>query len=180
MIFVAIYNCVLTVKLFNSNDYTGGLARELSWMYGELAGCVVCASASSLKPFFVRYIPSLISSHFLSNGDSASAGNQLSREGKAGRMRQDAYELDSLHGASAEKKGQSDDDEAQLWAGPINAASVSAGGVVSGHDSGIACLSKFGSPSKPSIHAGQSVCNAGQSVWKPGISVVSTTSVDYT
>lgn len=110
VILVAIYNCTLTVSLFNSNNYTRGLAYELSWMYGELAGCVVCASASSLKPFFVRYLPTLLSSRLGTSGTTAlSASNhnqhQLSRGGgtrrqwRGGRVESgDAYELTSHDG----------------------------------------------------------------------------------
>ncbi|KAF4498339.1 L-fucose permease [Fusarium agapanthi] len=62
VIIVAIYTCVLTVKLFSSPNYTWGLAYELCWMYAELTGCVICASASSLKPFFKRILPNSFSS----------------------------------------------------------------------------------------------------------------------
>lgn len=120
VIFVAIYNSTLTVALFNSDNYTWGLAHELSWMYGELAGCVICASASSLRPFFVRYLPSLINSHFGSTGKSLGTSKQHSR-GVGGsrlqisRKQPDAYELKSHDDSSSSKEIVQEDDEAHLW-----------------------------------------------------------------
>lgn len=169
VILVAIYNSILTVRLFNSDNYTGGLARELSWMYGELAGSVVCASASSLRPFFVRYIPSLISSHFLSDRNSGDPSNRLSRVGEVDREHRGAYELDSMDGVSVGKKHQRDDDETQLWRGSVNAASVSADGAASGHDSGNLGYGNFKIHSKPVVPSQRA----------SGISVVSPTSVAY-
>lgn len=128
------YNGILTIQLFSSDNYTSGLANELTWMYGELAGCVVCASASSLRPFFVRYAPAYLRS--LVGGAGSGAGSaaggptgsgqgqgkgRLSRRGtgKVGRgAPDDAYELSSQDGSESggkQRRGVEDGEEAQLW-----------------------------------------------------------------
>ncbi|TLS26764.1 hypothetical protein PpBr36_04821 [Pyricularia pennisetigena] len=62
VICIAAYCCYLKIQLFNSSEYTHGLSNELSWMHGELAGCVICASASTTRAFFARYVPRFLGS----------------------------------------------------------------------------------------------------------------------
>ncbi|KAH8658306.1 hypothetical protein BX600DRAFT_524728 [Xylariales sp. PMI_506] len=114
-IIAAIINSVLTVRLFKSDDYNWDITIEMCWMYGELTGCVVAASASSLKPFFSVFLPDLMgmSSKTKSNPQSNMYPHK-SREVKRMRDRDYAIELESDDAASG-KKNQ-DDDETQLWA----------------------------------------------------------------
>ncbi|KAJ3539711.1 hypothetical protein NM208_g5376 [Fusarium decemcellulare] len=124
VIIVAIYNCVLTVKLFSSPNYTWGLAYELCWMYAELTGCVICASASSLKPFFKRCIPGLFSSHGASYGGPSHPtpnGGSLAIKSRRqlSRKQTDAIELQSGDDSESGRK-VGDDDEAKLWPKPEN------------------------------------------------------------
>lgn len=129
MIVVAIYNSVLTVNLFLSNNYTWGLSYELSWMYAELAACVICASASSLKPVFVRYIPGLFSSHFGYSGESSgveggTGGSRKDRKRQRSHSKKsckhgDAIELESGDERSElGRKDGCDEDEVKLWSRP--------------------------------------------------------------
>ncbi|KAK7756805.1 hypothetical protein SLS62_001250 [Diatrype stigma] len=128
VIVVAIYNSVLTVNLFLSNNYTWGLSYELSWMYAELSACVICASASSLKPVFVRCIPGLFSSHFGYSGESSGAGDgtggsrkdrRQRSQSKKSRKHGDAIELESGDERSESgRKGCCDEDEVKLWSRP--------------------------------------------------------------
>ncbi|KAF5663060.1 L-fucose permease [Fusarium circinatum] len=120
VIIVAIYNCVLTVKLFSSPNYTWGLAYELCWMYAELTGCVICASASSLKPLFKRILPNIFSSHGASySGPSGATGgsNALKSRKQLSRKQADAIELQSGDDSESGRK-VADDDEATLWPKP--------------------------------------------------------------
>jgi hypothetical protein len=120
VIIVAIYNCVLTVKLFSSPNYTWGLAYELCWMYAELTGCVICASASSLKPFFKRIIPALFSSHGASYGPSGATGGShaiVNSRRQLSRKQADAIELQSGDDSESGRKVM-DDDETKLWPKP--------------------------------------------------------------
>lgn len=120
VIIVAIYNCVLTVKLFSSLNYTWGLAYELCWMYAELTGCVICASASSLKPFFKRILPVLFSSHGASYGPSGATGGShaiVNSRRQLSRKQADAIELQSGDDSESGRKIV-DDDETKLWPKP--------------------------------------------------------------
>jgi hypothetical protein len=120
VIIVAIYNCVLTVKLFSSPNYTWGLAYELCWMYAELTGCVICASASSLKPFFKRILPALFSSRGASYGPSGATGGSHAMGNsrrQLSRKQADAIELQSGDDSESGRKVM-DDDETKLWPKP--------------------------------------------------------------
>ncbi|KAF5714423.1 L-fucose permease [Fusarium globosum] len=120
VIIVAVYNCVLTVKLFSSPNYTWGLAYELCWMYAELTGCVICASASSLKPFFKRILPNIFSSHGASYGGPSGAtggSNAIKSRRQLSRKQADAIELQSGDDSESGRK-VTDDDEATLWPKP--------------------------------------------------------------
>ncbi|KAH7129585.1 hypothetical protein B0J13DRAFT_645576 [Dactylonectria estremocensis] len=120
VIVVAIYNCLPTVKLFSGANYTWGLAYELSWMYAELSGCVICAFASSLKPFFVRFIPALFRSRL--GGDSDNSPGDITKGSsfcvrsrrQLSRKQTNAIELESGDDSESGRK-VCDDDEARLW-----------------------------------------------------------------
>ncbi|KAF4964764.1 hypothetical protein FSARC_7363 [Fusarium sarcochroum] len=121
VIIVAIYNCVLTVQLFSSPNYTWGLSYELCWMYAELTGCVICASASSLKPFFKKCLPGMFSSHGASYGGpshGATGGSHAMKSRRQlSRKQTDAIELQSGDDSESGRK-VTDDDEATLWPKP--------------------------------------------------------------
>ncbi|KAK7752632.1 hypothetical protein SLS62_005401 [Diatrype stigma] len=120
----SIQNCVLTPKLISSTNYTWDLAYELLWFYAELAACVICASASSLKPFFRRFLPHLLTSGLKYNtSGSRDVTSGFSRGAKHGRSQlcrqpTDAYELES--GDEGESGKTKEEDEAKLWSGNSN------------------------------------------------------------
>lgn len=117
VIVLAVYNCILTVSLFTSDDYTFGLSHELSWMYGELAGCVVGASASSLKPVFSKFLPQVFTSKLGYSGKSTEPDEdrRVSNRTKITRKRGDAIELES---GDESDSARLDDDEVKLWSRP--------------------------------------------------------------
>ncbi|KAM5354876.1 hypothetical protein ACJ41O_001522 [Fusarium nematophilum] len=121
VIIVAIYNCILTVKLFSSPNYTWGLAYELCWMYAELTGCVICASASSLKPLFTKLLPGLLSSRGHSYGNShantTKGSYAIKSRSHLSRKQPDAIELQSGDDSESGRK-VGDDDETKLWPRP--------------------------------------------------------------
>ncbi|KAL2674007.1 hypothetical protein Neosp_012453 [[Neocosmospora] mangrovei] len=121
VIIVAIYNCVLTIKLFSSANYTWGLAYELCWMYAELTGCIICASASSLKPFFKKCLPGIFSSLGASYGGpshNTTKGSHVIRSRRQlSRRQSNAIELESGDDSESGRK-IGDDDEAKLWPRP--------------------------------------------------------------
>jgi hypothetical protein len=86
-------------------------------MYAELTGCVICASASSLKPFFKRILPSIFSSRGASYGGPSGAtggSNAIKRGRQLSRKQVDAIELQSGDDSESGRK-VTDDDEATLW-----------------------------------------------------------------
>lgn len=91
-------------------------------MYAELSACVICASASSLKPVFVKFIPGLINSRFGNSGNSGTAGTDVSRKVKRQRSRsrkqEDAIELESGDESESGRKVFAEDDEVKLWSRP--------------------------------------------------------------
>ncbi|KAI1075700.1 hypothetical protein F5B20DRAFT_594836 [Whalleya microplaca] len=120
VIIAAAQNIVLTGKLFIGANYTWDLATELNWCSAEISASIVCASAGLLKPFFVRYLPSLLSSrlHGFSNHvdderTDVSKGNRSAIRKKPEAT--DVYEMES--GDESESKRTMDDDEAKLWTG---------------------------------------------------------------
>jgi hypothetical protein len=90
-------------------------------MYAELTGCVICASASSLKPFFKRVLPGIFSSHGASYGgpSGATGGSHAIRNSRRqlSRKQADAIELQSGDDSESGRK-VTDDDEATLWPKP--------------------------------------------------------------
>ncbi|RYO74374.1 hypothetical protein DL764_010899 [Monosporascus ibericus] len=131
VIVVAIYNCVLTIKLFDSDDYTWHISYELSWMYAELAACIICASVSSIKPIFMHFLPQVLrswfgySSHHQSSGTGGGAtprggGSRAAIKSKLNRGKQGgAIELESSDDSSESgRKTMGEDDEVKLWTRP--------------------------------------------------------------
>lgn len=139
-------------------------------MYAELTGCVICASASSLKPFFKRILPAFFSSHGASYGQSGATGGShaiTNSRRQLSRKQADAIELQSGDDSESGRK-ITDDDEATLWPEPQNSFDngngnhkvlVSAPGGVDGSARGNSRFQKQGKPD--------------------GIEIVSTTEVLY-
>jgi hypothetical protein len=142
---LATYNSVLTIRLFDSDNYTWIIADEICWMYAELALGVVCVSASSLRPFFVRYLPAIVRSGLgaatfsgssappglgqrsrkSGNGTLVTIGRIKDSQGRKGHYQNSAedtfIELESNTSADGGETGggagQEYDDEAELWTG---------------------------------------------------------------
>lgn len=93
------------------------------WGFVEINAGLICASVPGLKPFFVRYLPFIITSHLSStrgarSGEAGSGGfesfsNPLKKDKRnRSKMANQSYELSSndyLPGA------QDGGDEAKLW-----------------------------------------------------------------
>ncbi|KAH6963047.1 hypothetical protein DER45DRAFT_609389 [Fusarium avenaceum] len=171
VIIVAIYNCILTVKLFSSPNYTWGLAYELCWMYAELTGCVICASASSLKPFFKRILPGIFSSHGASYGGPSGATGEShvikSSRRQLSRKQADAIELQSGDDSESGRK-VTDDDEATLWPKPQQS-----------FDNGYHKVLVSGPGGYAGDGAANNISRYGKNGRTDGIEIVSTTEVKY-
>jgi hypothetical protein len=115
--------------------------EQFHWCFTEVNAAILCASIPALKPFFVKYIPGLLSSKFGSYGngdyssknsrpfDPAPAQNKLHRQAKEQAIelqsRDDVSDdMDSRHKARLENLNQNDD-EAKLWDWKSDASHVS-------------------------------------------------------
>ncbi|KAF4807117.1 Satratoxin biosynthesis SC1 cluster protein 4 [Colletotrichum siamense] len=119
---VATKRTVHLPKLLASPDYTWEAVEAFIWGYLELNAGMICASVPALKPFFMRYLPSFITSRL---GSSNRGGSSLNKSSKSRlntvvaqnmerRRRQDeSYELSSTDG----KRDGVEDDETKLWSG---------------------------------------------------------------
>jgi hypothetical protein len=112
-----------------SKDYTWDAVEQFQWCFAEVNAAIICASAPALKPFFVRYLPGLLSSHFRSHhrGDEPSKNTDPSAPATIGshghgqgRSTKDVYEMqwcdDLSEDASMTRQG-GNDDETRLWRG---------------------------------------------------------------
>ncbi|KAI0019218.1 hypothetical protein F4780DRAFT_454421 [Xylariomycetidae sp. FL0641] len=139
VIIAAVQNIILTGKLFGpQNNYTGLLGTEFAWVTAEISGSVICASGSSLKPFFARYLPALLSSGLRGGGGGAASSSSPRRhhhppppalDGSVSKRaaRAEAYELDSgdeeeggkkrhrRHDHHDEGDEEEEEEQARLW-----------------------------------------------------------------
>ncbi|KAJ4383995.1 hypothetical protein N0V86_000839 [Didymella sp. IMI 355093] len=125
--FVAIRRTTLLQPLMTLRDYTWDAVEQFQWCFAEVNAAIVCASAPALKPFFVRYLPGLLSSHFRSHHRDDEPSKNIDPNAPAtigshghgqGRSNKDVYEMqwcdDLSEDALMTKRGGSDD-ETRLW-----------------------------------------------------------------
>lgn len=109
-----------------SADYTWDAVEQFQWCFAEVNAGIVCACAPALKPFFARYIPSLLTSRFHSNDRDSdeTKSNELAPPGSSIRYHiKDAYELqlrDDVSVETAMTKHSGVDDETRLWQDATN------------------------------------------------------------
>lgn len=127
---VAIRRTTLLQPLMTSKDYTWAAVEQFQWCFAEVNAAILCARAPAMKPFFARYLPSLLSSHFRSHNrddkpskntdpnTAATIGLQSYGQFRSGK---DIFEMqwrdDLSEDTSMTKRGGNDDDEARLWKG---------------------------------------------------------------
>ncbi|KAF3034106.1 hypothetical protein E8E11_004335 [Didymella keratinophila] len=125
---VAIRRTTLLQPLMTSKDYTWAAVEQFQWCFAEVNAAIVCACAPAFKPFFARYLPGLLSSHFRS--DNRDYGPSRNTDPKApptigshtydrSGSDKDAYELQWRDDVSEDTttKRSGNDDEARLWKG---------------------------------------------------------------
>lgn len=105
--------------LLTAVDYTWVNPPQNVWGSIEANAGIVCASVPALKPFFMRYLPFIISSRLRSGGTSnPSEFNALSTTAQRNRKRRfdKSYELSSRDKDAPNNSFPADhDDEATLW-----------------------------------------------------------------
>ncbi|TDZ18887.1 Satratoxin biosynthesis SC1 cluster protein 4 [Colletotrichum orbiculare MAFF 240422] len=58
----AIERTILLLPLLESSDYTWDVPPEMIWGFVEINAGLICAAVPALKPFFMRYLPFILSS----------------------------------------------------------------------------------------------------------------------
>lgn len=118
-----IQRTVILPGLLKATDYTWEVPPQMIWGFVEINAGLICASVPGLKPFFVRYLPFIITSHLSSargapSGETGSGGfesfsNPLKKDKrKRSKMANQSYELSSNDYLPDAQDGG---DEAKLW-----------------------------------------------------------------
>ncbi|TDZ27836.1 Satratoxin biosynthesis SC1 cluster protein 4 [Colletotrichum spinosum] len=128
--FCAIRRTVLLPPLFRSTDFTRDVEKQLNWACVEVNAGIICASVPALKPFFVRYLPMVVSSRITGSTKKSNHNYQTSvpysttveNNKKRRNVQSEAYELHShdelsLSSSNEMPKNGSREDVAQLWTG---------------------------------------------------------------
>lgn len=129
----AIRRTVLLPPLFKTEDYTFDIDKQLNWAAVEVNAGIICASVPALKPFFVRYLPMVVTTHITGsrskNANINHRNYQLSmpysttieNNKKRRNVQSEAYKLhshDEISLSSSEMpKTGSNEDIARLWSG---------------------------------------------------------------
>lgn len=120
---VAIRRTTLLPSLMVSTDYTWDAVEQFEWCFAEVNASILCACAPALKPFFSRYIPGLLSSHFRSRDHHGSPKNtgpsfQSSPSHVSGQSKSNTYEMEVHDNVSIDtttNQQNTADDEMRLW-----------------------------------------------------------------
>lgn len=115
-------------QLLSSDDYCWDAVEQFIWCFLEVNAGIVCASVPALKPFFMRYLPSLIMAQLSSNNGTPKTGKTSRSRGldtvvaqnlERRRIQDESYMLSSRDERSISdvKRGFEEDDETKLWDG---------------------------------------------------------------
>ncbi|KAF6805543.1 integral membrane protein [Colletotrichum sojae] len=102
----AIKRIIILPPLLTTPDYSWDVAEQFNWSFLEANAGIVCASVPGLKPFFVRYLPSFISSRITGSASHNTAKKSLpystviENNKRRRNMQSESYELQSQDDAS--------------------------------------------------------------------------------
>ncbi|KAK1856048.1 integral membrane protein [Colletotrichum chrysophilum] len=119
----AIKRTIILPPLMKSLDYSWDVAEQFNWSFVEANAGTVCASVPGLKPFFMRYLPSFISSRITGSSNrtgikSLPYNTVIENNKKRRNMQSESYELQSQEDISEGGSGKVDD-ETKLWSGRV-------------------------------------------------------------
>ncbi|VUC27041.1 unnamed protein product [Clonostachys rosea] len=118
----AIQRTILMPRLLNAVDYSWEVSGQVIWGFIEVNSGIVCASVPALKPFFMRYLPFILTSRLISSSSQPEShctkltpfsNTNTSRKQRSKRV-MESYELPSRDDLPIQR-GE-DDDQAKLWA----------------------------------------------------------------
>ncbi|KAK1459946.1 integral membrane protein [Colletotrichum melonis] len=94
----AIKRTIILPSLLKSAGYSWDVAEQFNWSFLEANAGIVCASVPGLQPFFVRYLPSFISSHITGSADKSGKkslpySTVIENNRKRHNMQSESYEL---------------------------------------------------------------------------------------
>ncbi|WYZ45334.1 hypothetical protein EsH8_VIII_000650 [Colletotrichum jinshuiense] len=149
---VAIKRTIMLPQLLSSDDYCWDAVEQFIWCFLEVNAGIVCASVPALKPFFMRYLPSLIMAQLSSNNSTPTTGKTSRSRGldtvvaqnlERRRIQDESYMLSSRDERSISdvKRGFEEDDETKLWDGHQKNPTPRQGPMVLGRDLAILFLS---------------------------------------
>ncbi|KAJ0367779.1 hypothetical protein COL154_003000, partial [Colletotrichum chrysophilum] len=120
---VTIKRTIILPPLMKSLDYSWDVAEQFNWSFVEANAGTVCASVPGLKPFFMRYLPSFISSRITGSSNrtgikSLPYNTVIENNKKRRNMQSESYELQSQEDISEGGSGKVDD-ETKLWSGRV-------------------------------------------------------------
>ncbi|KAI3529549.1 integral membrane protein [Colletotrichum filicis] len=94
----AIKRTIILPSLLKSAGYSWDVAEQFNLSFLEANAGIVCASVPGLQPFFVRYLPSFISSHITGSADKSGKkslpySTVIENNRKRHNMQSESYEL---------------------------------------------------------------------------------------
>ncbi|KAK1622453.1 hypothetical protein BDP81DRAFT_334226, partial [Colletotrichum phormii] len=96
----AIKRTIILPPLLKSANYSWEVAENFNWSFLEANAGIVCASVPGLQPFFVRYLPSFISSRITGSDDKSGKkslpySTVIENNRKRRNLQSESYELQS-------------------------------------------------------------------------------------
>ncbi|KAK7754951.1 hypothetical protein SLS62_003035 [Diatrype stigma] len=123
---IAIRRTVLIPSLIATKDRTWDVGQDYIFSYLEVNAGIVCASVPALKPFFLRFLPSMVTSprttrdrntaqkSFGQKSFGLTTAAEQNRQRRMMQQRTQSYELSSVDNGRHFDKGP-EDEEAKLW-----------------------------------------------------------------
>ncbi|CAH0055190.1 unnamed protein product [Clonostachys solani] len=118
----AIQRTILMPRLLTAVDYSWEVSGQVIWGFIEVNAGIICASVPALKPFFMRYLPFILTSRLMSSSSQPEShstkltpfsNTNTSKKQRSKRI-MESYELPSRDDLP-NQRGE-DDDQAKLWA----------------------------------------------------------------
>nr|XP_036578664.1 uncharacterized protein CTRU02_11254 [Colletotrichum truncatum]KAF6785996.1 integral membrane protein [Colletotrichum truncatum] len=116
----AIQRTIILPPLLESSDYTWEVPPQIIWGFVEINAGLVCAAVPALKPFFMRYLPFILSSKLRSSQERSGYGpysNPIEKSNKkmGGAQTYELSSRDDMPEGSSGSRRDPNDDEAKLW-----------------------------------------------------------------
>ena len=117
---IATRRTALIPHLISTQDRPWDVVRDYIFSYLEVNTGIICASVPALKPFFLRFWPSIVTSHMTRRGRATSGSKYAPRSYGMGTVTEQnrqrrRLQLGSYVLSSRDDGRRSNDEEAKLW-----------------------------------------------------------------